>query len=98
MIAVSTHEIEIVTSIIKKHAPNSKVIAFGSRYKGTHNPASDLDLAIIGDNINFSILANMKEDFMESDLPYKVDIIDYRHISLQFKEIVDSGHCEIYPK
>ena len=97
MIAVSPAERETILAIIKKHVPDCDVLAFGSRFKGTHNDASDLDLAIVGKGkLGLSLLGSMKEDFMESDIPFKVDVIDYHTISPTFREIVDSKHERIY--
>ncbi|MCL2837933.1 MAG: restriction endonuclease subunit S [Oscillospiraceae bacterium] len=97
MIAVSPFEMEIILNIIKKHTPNYDVLAFGSRYKWTNTETSDLDLALIGeDKIGYSVISKIKEDFMESDLPFKVDVIDYNAISESFKKIIDAGNERIY--
>ena len=98
MIAVTPAEMEIILSIIKKHVPECDVLAFGSRFKGTHDNASDLDLAIVGkEKLGLSLIGTIKEDFMESDIPFKVDVLDYHSISPAFRNIVDKGHERIYP-
>jgi len=97
MIAVSPSEMEIIQSIIKKHAPNCDVLAFGSRLKGTHSEASDLDLAIKGlEKLPAKTLSNIKEDFMESDIPFKVDVLDYHRTSEAFRGIIDRGSERIF--
>ena len=97
MIAVSPAEMEIILTIIKKHVPQCDLLAFGSRFKGPHEDASDLDLAIVGtEKLGLSLLGRIKEDFMESDIPFKVDILDYHSISPAFRKIVDNGHERIY--
>ena len=99
MTAVSPAEMEIILAIIKKHAPECDVLAFGSRIKGTHHEASDLDLAIVGKaKLGLSLIGRIKEDFMESDIPFKVDVLDYHSISPAFRTIVDNGHERIYPQ
>ena len=50
--------------------------AFGSRVKGTNRPLSDLDICF-KENIPWNIRAHIDEDFEESDLPFKVDVIDW---------------------
>ena len=98
MIAVSLEEMELILAIIKRHVPECDVLAFGSRFKGTHNEASDLDLAIVGkEKLGPSLIGNIKEDFMESAIPFKVDVLDYHSISPAFRAIVDDGHERIYP-
>lgn len=62
---------------------------FGSRIKGTAKPFSDLDLAIIKDSPLFlSKHTELVEAFSESDLSWKVDIIDWASTSDVFKEII----------
>ncbi len=67
---------------------NVKVYLFGSRAKGNYSQHSDIDIAIEGD-VNISLL---KEIIKESNLPQKVDIVDMKHISDEFKqEILKHG-------
>jgi len=97
MTAVSPEEMEMILIVIKKHVPQCDVLAFGSRFKGTHDDASDLDLVLVGkEKLGLSLIGRIKEDFMESDIPFKVDILDYHSISPAFREIVDNGHERIY--
>ena len=99
MIAVSPSEMEIILKIIKKHIHDCDVLAFGYRLKWRHNDASDLDLAIVGsEQLSIGTLAEIKEDFMESDIPYKVDILDYHRISPAFRKVIDGGNERIYSR
>ena len=67
---------------------NVKVYLFGSRAKGSNSQYSDIDIAIEG-NIDISPL---KEIIEESNLPQKVDIVDMKYISDEFKqEILKHG-------
>ncbi|MDR3265363.1 MAG: nucleotidyltransferase domain-containing protein, partial [Synergistaceae bacterium] len=75
MIRISENEHATVRSILKKHIPNCEVRAFGSRYKQTSKEHSDLDLAVVGDQkIPASIIDDLREDFQNSDLPWRVDV------------------------
>ena len=97
MIAVSPVEMEIILAIIKRHVPDCDVLAFGSRFKGTHDDASDLDLAVVGQGkLGYSLMRHLKEDFMESDIPFKVSVLDYNAVSPAFQKIIDRGHERIY--
>jgi len=97
MIAVSPYEMEIIQKIIQKNVPHCDVLAFGSRLKWTHTDSSDLDLAVRGkEKLDIFRIQRMKEAFMESDIPYKVDVSDYHCISDAFRKIIDSGHELIY--
>lgn len=81
---------EIVCDILRKHVPQYEVWAFGSRAKWTAKPYSDLDLAVITDKpIPIQISANLSEAFSESDLPWKVDVVDWATTSESFRMIIE---------
>ena len=97
MICVSSNEFDIIINILNTYIKKGKVYAFGSRYKNNNRKFSDFDIAIdIGEKLSFEFLISLKDAFEESDLPYRVDIIDYNNISDKFKKIVDSGNEVIY--
>lgn len=83
MLFMEPHHWEIVKNILSKY-PYS-FYAFGSRVKGNPKKLSDLDLCFF-DPIPLNALAHLDEDFEESDLPYKVDIINWNTISDSFRE------------
>lgn len=88
-IDISPENWKIVYNILKKHVPNNAVWAFGSRAKWTAKPYSDLDICIVTDKpLSLSVLSAMREDFSESDLPWKVDIVDWAITSEDFKKII----------
>lgn len=76
------------------YLPETEVRVFGSRYKGNAKKYSDLDLAIVSKNdIYWETIADIKDEFQESDLPFRVDIIDWNNIEDSFKEtIIKSGY------
>lgn len=92
----------IVRDILRKHVPQYTVWAFGSRAKWNAKEYSDLDLAIITDEpLPLSISAALDNDFSESDLPWKVDVVDwattseaFRRVIAQDKVVVQTPDCE----
>jgi predicted nucleotidyltransferase len=70
--------------------PEYEVRAFGSRVHGRClKKFSDIDLAIIADTpIDSGRLSELKEAFSESDLPYRVDVVDYASASQTFRDII----------
>ena len=97
MISVSSEEFEIIKNILNSYIKKGKVYAFGSRYKNNNRKFSDFDIAIdTGEKLSFEFLNIVKDAFEESDLPYRVDIIDYNNISDKFKKIIDGGNEIIY--
>lgn len=88
--------LKIVQDILKQHVPNRRVLAFGSRAAGTASKTSDLDLCIIGDeHIPFALLGTLRDEFSLSDLPYKVDVIDWSSTSPDFRKIILENSLEI---
>lgn len=80
----------IVQAILRRHVPNREVWAFGSRARLTAKPYSDLDLAIIGDEpLGLAVSAALSDDFSESDLPWKVDVVDWATTSESFRRIIE---------
>ncbi|MEO5369458.1 MAG: nucleotidyltransferase domain-containing protein [Magnetococcus sp. DMHC-1] len=70
LLDIRPDHLQIVQNILKKHVPDLEVWAFGSRVKWTAKPYSDLDLCVISDTaLDVSVLAELKDDFSESDLP-----------------------------
>ncbi|QLB19631.1 nucleotidyltransferase family protein [Mannheimia granulomatis] len=89
-------ELAIVKSILQQFVPDYPVWAFGSRVKGTARKYSDLDLAIITEMpLTFLERDNLKEAFSESDLVWKVDIVDWATTSEAFRQIIRQKYIEI---
>ena len=87
---------EIARDILQRFVPDKKVLVFGSRATGTAKPFSDLDLAILGeDPLPLPLMAAMREEFAESDLPYKVDIVDWAAASPRFRDVISSHAREL---
>ena len=82
---IDPKHLSIVLEILKKYP--FTFYAFGSRVKGNQKKFSDLDLCFI-ENIPGNMLSQIDEDFEESDLPYKVDVIDWRACDETFKHII----------
>jgi predicted nucleotidyltransferase len=81
----------IVQDILRTFVPaGSRVWVFGSRIKGTTKQSSDLDLAIDAARpLSRQESATMPDAFEESDLPYKVDLVDLQSVSEPFKAIIE---------
>lgn len=79
----------IVRDILLKHVPGYAVWAFGSRAKGTAKSFSDLDLVVIADSpLSLDLLAGLRDDFTQSNLPWKVDVVDWATTSEVFRSIM----------
>lgn len=81
---------EIVRGILQEHVPQYAVWAFGSRAKWKAKRYSDLDLAIIADRpLSLSVSAALADAFSESDLPWRVDVVDWATTSESFRRIIE---------
>lgn len=96
MIDISEKNLDIVLDIIKDLVPNSEVRVFGLRYKGNAKPYSDLDLVIVSkEQLDWKIIPELKEAFQESDLPFRVNVLDQSNIENSFKTIILNSGYEI---
>lgn len=89
-IEVSPEEWRIVCEILQRHVPQFDVWVFGSRAKRTAKKYSDLDLAILSKQpLSLSISAALADDFSESNLPWKVDLVDWATLSDSFRKVIE---------
>ena len=89
MIDLNPKHFETVQHILAQHVPGCEVRAFGSRVKWTAKDYSDLDLAVVGSQpLSWRQRGQLTEAFEESDLPMRVDVLDWHTISEEFKKII----------
>lgn len=96
MINLQKKYLDLLLTLLDKHLKDSDVWLFGSRATSECKPFSDIDLAIVSEsNISEQTLAELKYDLSESDLPYKVDIVDYSQVDEAFKKIIQNNYVVI---
>ena len=79
----------IVRDILQKHVPGHAAWVFGSRATGTAKPFPDLDLVVITEQpLSLDLSAHLSEDFSQSNLPWKVDVVDWATTSDVFRAII----------
>jgi uncharacterized protein len=90
MIQLSTDQLAIVRAILARHLPDRDVMVFGSRARGDARPMSDLDLAVLGaEAMDISVRSAIEEAFCESDLPMKVDLLDWSMTAESFRRLIE---------
>lgn len=64
-----------------------RIFVFGSRARGTFQRFSDLDIGIIPGKESVSSIYEIK-DYLnyESEIPFKIDIVDFSTVSEKFKQ------------
>ena len=81
---VFTHRLK---GTLQHHLPAGyKAFIFGSRAQGTSRSYSDVDLGILGkDKLPTSKIASIKNELEDTNLPYRVDLIDFTTVTDKFK-------------
>jgi type I restriction enzyme S subunit len=76
----------IVEMILQARLPRVRVLVFGSRACGSAERHSDLDVLIDADVPTAeAVLAQLELDFAESDLPFRVDVVDGARLEPGFR-------------
>ncbi|MBI5743614.1 MAG: nucleotidyltransferase domain-containing protein [Elusimicrobia bacterium] len=95
MTGIKPEHMVIIKRILQEFLPGVEVRGFGSRIHGVFQSWSDLDLAIVGKSrLEPRAMTQLQAVFEESDLPYRVDLLDWHNISPEFRELIQA-HCEI---
>lgn len=90
MIDLAPHHLETVKDILREHVPDCEVRAFGSRVTRTASEYSDLDLVVVGAGaLQRGTVPRLKEAFEESDLPIRVDVLDWYRIPQSFRDVIE---------
>ena len=93
MIDLPSKHLEIVNAILAEHVPEFTVWVFGSRATNSAREYSDLDLAVITEQpISVRRIDLLAAAFSESDMPIKVDIVDWASTSPGFRKVIQQNH------
>lgn len=66
--------LEDIINIFAKHSKVEKVLLYGSRAKGNYKRGSDIDLTLVGKNINMQDINRIYLELDELYLPYGFDL------------------------
>lgn len=86
----------IVLDLIDRHLPGTDVWAYGSRVTWTSRPKSDLDLVVFADFDQHRQVANLREAFEDSDLPFRVDVLVWDDLPESFRDEIDNTHVVLW--
>lgn len=90
---IKSREMTQIQKILREFLDSKtvRVYVFGSRAGNRARPESDLDILLRGTSeIPYSTLTQLKEAFEESDIPYKIDVLDYFSVSDRFRKKIES--------
>ena len=97
-LALPQKYLEQVLALLRSHVPQTEVWAYGSRVTGSGHDASDLDLVLRNqENLReeTGALYELKEAFIESNLPIRVDIMDWARIPESFRREIERAHVVV---
>ncbi|GAB4453613.1 MAG: nucleotidyltransferase domain-containing protein [Bacteroidia bacterium] len=80
MFGLEISVIKAIQKVLEKYPEVEKAILYGSRAKGNYRAGSDIDLTLIGQNLNLTILQKIENELDDLFLPYKIDLSIYHHI------------------
>ncbi len=87
MLSIEQRHLRLVQDILNKYPYT--FYAFGSRVKGNSKRGSDLDICFY-EEIPLNVLSHLDEDFEESDLPFKVDIVNALTCNEDFRQLIQN--------
>lgn len=73
--------VESIVQVFSSHEEVNKVVLYGSRAKGNYKEGSDIDLTLIGNNLNLKDLNRISLELDDLLLPYTFDISLFHQIS-----------------
>lgn len=92
MFELSPEQLETVRRLLAEQVPGIEVRAFGSRVKGTAKKYSDLDLVVMGkEQLPQEVLFRLQDVFEESELPIRIDVLDWHRITPGFRAMIERG-------
>lgn len=95
-IEISLQHWQEVQKILQPWLAEYTVWAYGSRATFTAKKFSDLDLAFVGSRpLDLASLAKLTIAFEESNLPWRVDILDWATATPEFKHLIQNHWVRI---
>ena len=84
---LSAQTVERIVTVLAHYPEIEKAVLYGSRAKGNYRNGSDIDLALFGNGLNFSLLTRLDNELDDLLLPYKFDLSFFA--SLTHPELID---------
>jgi type I restriction enzyme S subunit len=85
MLNIEERHLRIIKDILSNYPYGFH--AFGSRVQGTNRPFSDIDICAMKE-IPWLAKSHLEEEFEQSNLPFKVDIIEWNKLSKEFQQMI----------
>ena len=92
-IAMTAGERQTVQALLRRYLPGAAAWVHGSRAKRTSRPASDLDLVVFAPPEQRRQVAELREAFEESNLPFRVDLLVWDSLPERFRHRIAADHA-----
>ena len=92
MISATDRDLEVLKTLLNHYLPAGiRAYAFGSRTRKECRSGSDLDILLEASSpIPWNTLAELEEALADSDLPFRVDLLDREKTSAEFLQRIDN--------
>jgi len=95
-IDLASHDLELVIKILQQYIPEHEVRVFGSRINNKAKKFSDLDLVVMThEPLPLATLADLAEAFSSSNLPIKVDLLDWARLGDEVREMITKENVRL---
>ena len=94
-IDITAEQRRTVLALLNRYLPDTTTWAYGSRVKWTSRPESDLDLVVFARPEQGVRVAELREAFEESDLPFRVDLFVWDEVPESFREVVERDCIDV---
>ena len=91
----SQDEMEGVLEILKKYCDKYDFSFFGPRVVGDFRKYSDLDICFRCKKANPMDFSNLEDDFDNSDLVFRVDLVEFENCSQEFKKLIEDKEIKV---
>ena len=93
-IDITADERNTVLELLERHLSGTAAWVYGSRAKRTYRPQSDLDLIVFATPEQRRQVGDLREDFEESNLPFRVDLFVWDDVPEFFR---NADHVVLSP-
>jgi len=95
-IQLTPNEKKLIKQILAQYLQKTPWRIFGSRAKGSAKRYSDLDIALLTEKpISLALLSALEEAFADSDLSFKIDLVDWQRLTPEFQKKIQSEWLKI---
>ena len=88
----------LLRELLQQHLPHAEVWVYGSRVNGNGHEASDLDLVVrqpLDLKQETPQLGEMREAFIESNLPIRVEVVDWARVPASFHREIEQAYVVV---